>query len=166
VTPPFTSTFGRDYREALFALSPTPAALRLAWVLLDEAFRRRSRVFELGYVLVRELTLLDGRTVERARDWLVDRQLLEVYSTPRVRTEWVLLEPPTLTALVRSHDLTAAARSHADRTSDRTCDRTCDRASAVALPGPGPLPLRNAGARAGAHARAGEAAHARMKNRQ
>jgi hypothetical protein len=130
--PPIPDDFGRDYRRALFALAATPAALRLGWVLLDEAYRRRTTVVELTYAVVRELTLLDGRTLERARDWLVGRRLLEVHSTPRVRSEWVLVLPAALTALVRSDDGGISDRA-TDRATDRAADRAVDRASAVAL---------------------------------
>ena len=82
------------YRCALFALKPPPAALRLAWVLLDEAYRKRMTTVELSYGLLRNLTLLDGRTLERGRDWLVARWLLGVHSTPRVRTDWGYFCPP------------------------------------------------------------------------
>jgi hypothetical protein len=119
--------FGRAYRQAVFEGRPRSApALILAHVLLDEAYARRSTVVELGYALLRDVTMLHGRSLDRGRDWLVERGLLLVRSTPRVRTEWVLVPPPSLTAPTRTgevSDLTAPTRTDSDRTSDRTSDR-------------------------------------------
>jgi hypothetical protein len=139
---PIPDDFGRAYRRAVFALTPrSTAALVLEQVLLDEAYRRRSTTFELGYSLLRELTQLDGRSLERGRDWLVEHGLLVVRSTPRVRTEWELVLPADLSA--------SWGRTDSHRASDRASDRTSNRTSvrppgADALPGPLPLPLPRA----------------------
>ena len=73
--------FGPEYRAAVFAVRPrSTSGYALAWVLLDEAFRARSTTVVLGQRLLRDLTQLHGRSLDRARDWLVEHDLLDVTS--------------------------------------------------------------------------------------
>jgi hypothetical protein len=85
--------FGLEYRRAVFTRTSTARARALAWVLVNEAYAHRSRTVELGYLLLRRETLLDGWNLERARDELVDAGLLTVVSRGSgrsARTNWTL----------------------------------------------------------------------------
>ncbi len=147
--------FGPDYRAAVFAVRPrsTPGVV-LAWVLLDEVFRTRSTTVVLGQRLLRDLTHLHGRSLDRGRDWLVEHELLIVNSVVRGqsgRTEWTLRMP-------------ARARSFPGSMNDRTNDRTNDRVGADTVPGPLPS-LASLAPRAHGRAGAREAAPAQTNER-
>jgi hypothetical protein len=106
--------FGVDYRAAVLAARPRslPGTI-LAWVLLDEVFRTKSATVELGYGLLRELTHLHGRSLERGRDWLVGQALLCVKSEGlgrNARTLWTLeTSAPARTFSPLWNDRTSAA---------------------------------------------------------
>jgi len=70
---PIPDDFGRAWRLALFAADAPGEMTRLAWVLSDLAFTQRSTVVTAGVRLLREETDLYGRSLERARDWLIER---------------------------------------------------------------------------------------------
>jgi hypothetical protein len=86
--------FGVEYRDAVLAARPRSSdGIALAWVLLDEAYRSKSTTVALGYGLLRELTHLYGRSLERGRNWLVEQHLVTVDSKGRgrnARTRWTL----------------------------------------------------------------------------
>jgi hypothetical protein len=90
--------FGATYRDAVFAARPRNSeGIALAWVLLDEVYRSRSTSVELGYALLRDLTHLHGRSIERGRNWLMRHGLLRVESQGRgqgARTLWTLQMSP------------------------------------------------------------------------
>jgi hypothetical protein len=78
---PIASEFGRDFRRELFGAHAPGEAVRLAFVLVDFAYTKRSAVFEAGERLLRDETLLHGRSFQRARTWLVEQRFLVF--TPR-----------------------------------------------------------------------------------
>jgi hypothetical protein len=88
--------FGGAYRQAVFERVTSTAGTRLAWVLLDVAYTHKSPTVTLGYRLLRDLTGLDGRSLERARNDLETAGLLthESQGAGRgARTQWTLLLP-------------------------------------------------------------------------
>jgi hypothetical protein len=77
--PPIPDGFGLRFRTALFALRPPAQTIRLAWVLLDQAYRQRSRVVIVPQASLRaDAELSSGWSLDRASDWLVERELLAV----------------------------------------------------------------------------------------
>lgn len=88
--------FGRAYRQAVYAANPPPPAsvLRLVPVLVDLAYVERSTTVHPGWRFLCDETALHGRSLERARDWLVEHELLayRVNGIGRgARSEWELL---------------------------------------------------------------------------
>jgi hypothetical protein len=97
--------FGAAYRHAVFVARPTIPVVRLAWVLVDEAYTARSTRVEVSERELRHLTTLSGRSLGRARDWLCERGLLEreVTGSGRgSRTFYTLLGPQETPAPERS----------------------------------------------------------------
>jgi hypothetical protein len=69
--------FGRVYRDAVFDAGAPAEVLRLQQVLLDWAYTGRSFVVTASERVLRGEARLHGRSLQRARDWLLEHRLLE-----------------------------------------------------------------------------------------
>jgi hypothetical protein len=166
--------FGRHYRDAMLVPGRTAAALRLGWTLIDLAYTQHSTTVVAGYRYLEHETHLQRRSLQRARDELVDAGTLVVTSPQpgaHGRTRWRLVlpddpgahgRPPSVNgaelepgAHGRPPEPSAARRPNPFLEGGRWTGRAIGRASAPTGPGPEkPAPAPAPGPEGASRARA------------